>query len=111
MSKPEKKRSAVKAAKSTRPVAAAPKTKKIMPNSKKSRIIAMLRSSSGATISAMMKATGWQKHSMRGFLAGVVRKRLNLKLESTKVGDDRIYRIAAKSDNELSAEDAKRQAA
>jgi Protein of unknown function (DUF3489) len=71
----------------------------------------MLQSSSGTTIAAMMKATGWQKHSVRGFLAGVVRKRLRLKLESTKVGDDRIYRIASKNDNKPGAEDAKRQAA
>jgi hypothetical protein len=71
----------------------------------------MLQSSTGATITAMMKATGWQKHSVRGFLAGVVRKRLKLKLESTKVGDDRIYRIAGKTDNKPSAEDTKRQSA
>jgi hypothetical protein len=42
----------------------------------------------------MMKATGWQKHSVRGFLAGVVRKRLKLKLTSEKVDSNRIYQIA-----------------
>ena len=42
----------------------------------------------------MMKATGWQQHSVRGFLAGVVRKRLKLKLGSKKVDGSRVYRIA-----------------
>src|SRR5262245_38281264 len=63
------------------------------PDSKQSRVIAMLRSPSGATIAAMMKATDWQQHSVRGFLAGVVRKRLNLRLDSTKIDGTRIYRI------------------
>ena len=63
-------------------------------SSKQSQIIAMLQSPSGTTIAAMMKATGWQQHSVRGFLAGVVRKRLRLKLGSKKVDGDRVYRIA-----------------
>jgi hypothetical protein len=68
----------------------------------------MLQSPSGATIAAMMKATSWQQHSVRGFLAGVVRKRLKLKLESSKGDGDRVYRIVTgKSD----AEQAKRRTA
>ena len=62
--------------------------------SKQSRLVAMLRSPTGATIAAMMKATGWQQHSVRGFLAGVVRKRLNLKLNSKKVDGTRVYQVA-----------------
>ena len=54
----------------------------------------MLQSPSGTTIAAMTKATGWQQHSVRGFLAGVVRKRLKLKLGSEKVDGNRVYRIA-----------------
>jgi hypothetical protein len=54
----------------------------------------MLHSPAGATIAAMMKATGWQQHSVRGFLAGVVRKRLKLKLGSKKVDGVRVYQIA-----------------
>ena len=65
------------------------------PGSKQSRVIAMLQSPAGATIAAMMKATGWQQHSVRGFLAGVVRKRLKLKLDSRKVDGNRIYQIAS----------------
>ena len=63
------------------------------PASKQSRVIAMLQSPTGATIAAMMKATGWQQHSVRGFLAGVVRKRLKLKLGSKKVDGTRVYQI------------------
>ena len=43
----------------------------------------MLRTPGGATIEAMARATGWQQHSVRGFLAAVVRKRLGLNLVST----------------------------
>jgi hypothetical protein len=70
-----------------------PKNKKTDPGSKQSNVIAMLQSPAGATIAAMMKATGWQQHSVRGFLAGVVRKRLKLKLGSKKVDGERTYRI------------------
>jgi hypothetical protein len=71
-----------------------PRPHKTDPGSKQSRVIAMLRSPAGATIAAMMQATGWQQHSVRGFLAGVVRKRLKLKLGSKKVDGIRVYQIA-----------------
>jgi hypothetical protein len=61
--------------------------------SKQARIIAMLRTPSGATIEAMVHATGWQQHSVRGFLAGVVRKRLGLNLISDAGDSGRVYRI------------------
>jgi hypothetical protein len=60
---------------------------------KKARILAMLRVPSGATIDAMMHATGWQQHSVRGFLAGVVRKKLGLNLVSAATEGRRLYRI------------------
>ena len=56
----------------------------------------MLQSPNGTTIAAMMQATGWQQHSVRGFLAGVVRKRLKLKLGSKKAGGQRVYQIAGR---------------
>ena len=61
--------------------------------SKQARIIAMLRAPSGATIDAMVHATGWQPHSVRGFLAGIIRKKLGLNLLSAAAESGRIYQI------------------
>jgi hypothetical protein len=62
-------------------------------NTKQSSAIALLRSTKGASIAALMETTGWQQHSVRGFLAGVVRKRLGLEVEYKKVDGCRVYRI------------------
>ena len=79
--------------------------------SKQAQVIAMLQSASGATIAAMMQQTGWQQHSVRGFLAGVVRKRLKLKLNSMKVDGDRVYRIDHGIEAEAAGKQSRRRAA
>ena len=63
------------------------------PDTKRDRIISMLRTPTGTTIAAIMTATDWQQHSVRGFLAGVVRKKLGLNLVSEQTDTGRVYRI------------------
>ena len=62
-------------------------------DTKHARVIRMLRKPAGATIAAIMAATDWQQHSVRGFFAGVVRKKLGLNLVSDQTDKGRIYRI------------------
>ena len=73
-------------------------------HSKQEGVLTMLRRPGGASIAAIMQSTGWQPHSVRGFFAGVVRKRLGLKLESAKADGERVYRIAG--EKPLTAETA-----
>jgi hypothetical protein len=79
-------------------------------DTKHGRIIAMLRAPAGTTIAAIMAATDWQQHSVRGFLAGVVRKKLDLNLVSELTDKGRIYRIKDGKASSAAADRAKRAA-
>ena len=63
--------------------------------SKMQLVLRMLRGSEGATVSVLMKATGWQAHSIRGFLSGKVSRDLGLRLESFRRDGERVYRLPA----------------
>ena len=80
------------------------------PDTKQARIIAMLRMPAGATIAAIMTATDWQQHSVRGFLAGVVRKKLGFNLVSEQTDKGRIYRIRDGKASPAAADQAKQAA-
>ena len=62
--------------------------------SKQAQVIAMLKRPEGATIAQIVKATGWQAHTVRGTFAGSIKKKLGLSITSTKAqGAERIYYI------------------
>jgi hypothetical protein len=77
------------------------------PDTKQARIIAMLRAPAGSTVAAIVAATEWQPHSVRGFLAGIVRKKLGLNLVSEQTDKGRIYRIKTGNASSVAAERAK----
>ena len=62
-------------------------------NSKTAKVIALLQQPQGATLQAIVRATGWQTHSVRGFISGQLKKKLGLKVRSAKRDGERVYSI------------------
>jgi hypothetical protein len=67
-------------------------------------VLALLRGPNGASITTVVRSTGWQPHTVRGFLAAVVRKKLGLRLESEKMDGERVYRIIGGSTSDSAGE-------
>ena len=81
-----------KAPASKKPTKVADKTRE---GSKTATVLALLRRKGGVTSAELIEATGWQPHTVRAFLAAVVRKKLGLRLASEKTDGERVYRIVA----------------
>ena len=62
--------------------------------SKQAKLLDLLRHDKGASTAEMVKATGWQAHSIRGVISGVLKKKLGLSITSTREERGRVYRIA-----------------
>jgi hypothetical protein len=88
---------APKKAKAAKQATAKDATPTARDGSKKAIVLDILKRPDGATLADIMSATGWQAHSVRGFISGALGKKMGLTVESTKnEAGDRVYRIATK---------------
>jgi hypothetical protein len=98
--KPAKTQKATKPAKAAKsgkgkPAKAAGKASPARDGSKKAEVLALLQRKNGATLTEIMKATGWQAHSVRGFISGALGKKMGLTVESARREDgERVYTLA-----------------
>ena len=76
--------------------AAPAKTPRTRENSKQAQMIELLKRPDGATLNQLVEVTGWQAHTVRGAMAGALKKKLGLTITSDKAtGQERIYRISS----------------
>ena len=84
-------------AKPARKAATAKKAAPASHGGKTAKILELLKRAGGVTLKELTKATGWQAHSIRGFMSGVVGKKLGTPVESSKGADgERVYHLASK---------------
>src|SRR5580692_9290571 len=69
------------------------KTADARTGSKTAKVLDLLKRSGGVSLKELMKATGWQAHSVRGFLTGALGKKMGLTIASAKSGEDRRYSV------------------
>ena len=83
--------------KKAKPAAPAKKAAAPERSTKTAKILALLKRTGGASLEQLRKATGWQAHSVRGFLSGTLKKKMGLRVTSSKLqGGQRTYRILSK---------------
>lgn len=82
---------------SIRPAKSPRKQDKLPANSKLDQIVRALRTPKGATLCDLMDLTGWQLHSVRGAIAGALKRKRGLAVVSEKHGGERVYRIVGKA--------------
>jgi len=83
--------------KKVKPAVPAKKAAPAQRTTKTAKILALLNRPGGASLQQLRKATGWQAHSVRGFLSGTLKKKMGLRVTSTKLQDGgRTYRIVSK---------------
>jgi hypothetical protein len=89
-------RTAIGAKRKQAPKKQAKKAERERANTKQAKVIAMLKRPAGATVEQIVKATDWQPHTVRGFFAGALKKRLGIEVtsEATEEGK-RVYGIAS----------------
>jgi len=84
-----------KAKSATTPAKKGAQAARVRQGSKTAKVLELVKRSGGATLKHIMKATGWQAHSVRGFLSGTLGKKMGMKIESSKTNDgQRVYRLA-----------------
>ena len=91
---PEAAPAAPKKGKASKRASKGEKTGAAREGSKTAQILDLLKQPGGATLTQIMEATGWQAHSVRGFISGTLGKKLGLTVESTKREKERVYSIA-----------------